>query len=99
MKRFCGHYLWARGTRWPFGPPTPEQYRRARTAFENETLAKFVILSLRRLVTLERLHDEEIDSSNNESLKPLPPEWSRYANMDEIALAAAAPDEIDEQAS
>ena len=67
VKRVCGHYLWARGSRWPYGPPTKAQYERARTAFENEILAKFVILSLRRLVTLERLHDEVVNFADETS--------------------------------
>jgi hypothetical protein len=89
VKRVCGHYVWSRGTRWPYGPPTKEQYARARTAFENEILAKFIILSLRRLVTLEELHGERIDFSNNDSLQPLPAEWMRPADMDELALIDA----------
>jgi Transposase DDE domain len=92
VKRVCGHYLWARGSRWPYGPPSKEQFERARTAFENELLAKFVILSLRRLVTLEQLHDELIDFSNNDSLQPLPPEWFRSKDMDEMALAEGVED-------
>ncbi len=70
----------------PSGPLTEEQLRRARTALENEILAKCIILSPRRLVTLEELHGEQIDFSNNDSLLPLPAEWTRPADMDEMAL-------------
>ncbi len=64
-------------------------------AYENEILAKFIILSLRRLVTLEKLHDAEIDFSNNESLQPLPPEWMRVkgVDLDDVALATDIVDE------
>lgn len=97
LKRVCGHYIWSSGTRWPYGPPTSAQFARAKTAYENEILAKFVILSLRRLVTLEKLHDAEIDFSNNESLQPLPAEWYRVkgVDLDEMALATDIVDTIE----
>jgi hypothetical protein len=54
---------------WAVRPPTKAQYERARTAFENEILAEFVILSLRRLVTLERPHDEVVSSRRSRELR------------------------------
>jgi hypothetical protein len=100
VKRVCGHYIWSRGTRWTYGPPTPAQHARARTAYENEILAKFVILSLRRLVTLEKLHDEQIDFGNNESLQPLPAEWFRVkgVDLDELALMDALDEDNGDEA-
>ena len=42
---------------------------------------------------LEQLHDELIDFSNNASLQPLPPEWFRSKDMDEMALAESVEDD------
>jgi hypothetical protein len=99
VKRVCGHYIWSRGTRWPYGPPTRKQFERARTAYENEILAKFIVLALRRLVTLEKLHDAEIDFSNSESLQPLPAEWYRTKgiDLDDLAMVDDIIDEEDEK--
>jgi hypothetical protein len=45
------------------------------------------------LVVLEHLHDEEIDFSNNDSLQPLPPEWFKTDDMDDLALSDGAVDD------
>lgn len=37
--------------------PNAEELARARTAYENEILAKLVVLNLRTLVMLEELHE------------------------------------------
>jgi len=93
------HYICSRGTRWLYSPLTPAQHARARTAYENEILATFIILALCRLVTLEKLHGDVIDFDNNDSLQPLPAERYRVkgVDLDDLAFANAIEDDLNEQ--
>ena len=45
-------------------------------------LAKCVIHNLRRIVTLEQLHDERVNFINS-AFKPMPKEWTRTKDLDD----------------
>ena len=88
MKRTTSSFFRSHGTRVPKGKVfTDEQVAHANIAFENELLAKCLVHSLRRIVVLEKLHDEPIRFAVSTAFNPMPAEWykTNKIEIDEVA--------------
>lgn len=83
MKRTTSPFFRSHGVRIPKGRvPTEEQAAYANVAFENELLAKCLVHSLRRIVVLEKLHDEPMSFTRNTSFTPLPKSYMKPGVLD-----------------
>ena len=84
MKRTSGAYFRSRGTRVKKNSvASKRQVDQVAHAQEIEMLAKCVIHNMRRMVTLEQLHNERVRFSFNSAFTPLPAEWVRTRSLDD----------------
>lgn len=94
MKRTSSGFFRSRGTRVEKGKVASEaQVAQVSDALEIEMLAKCVVHNLRRIVTLEQLHDERVNFKFNTAFTPLPPEWMRTKDLDEDCVDDVERDE------
>lgn len=94
MKRTSSGFFRSRGTRVANDKVASEnQVTQVSDALEIEMLAKCVIHNLRRIVTLEQLHDERVNFKFDTAFTPLPPEWVRTKDIDEDCFDDADRDE------
>jgi hypothetical protein len=94
-KRSTGASLWSRGEMIPEGA-SDEEFLTVGIARKNELMAKFIIHSLRQLVMLECLHDEEVNFYVDRAFTPLPEEGKILEDAREEMMADGLGDVSDQ---